>query len=138
MSRVQLALRVADLDASIAFYTKLFGVEPAKHRPGYANFVVADPPLKLVVIEDEGEPGTINHVGIEVDRTDAVIDQTQRLAALDLPVKVDDTHTCCYATQDKVWTQDPDGVPWETYTVLAATEEFGARAHHDDCAACAS
>lgn len=136
MSRFQLSLNVRDVDVAVAFYTKLFGVEPAKHRPGYANFVVADPPLKLVVIEDEGDPGTINHVGIEVDGTDAVIDQTQRLAALDLPMRVDDTHTCCYATQDKVWTQDPDGVPWETYTVLAATDEFGARAH-DDCAPCA-
>lgn len=137
MSRFQLSINVRDVDAAVAFYTKLFGVEPVKHRPGYANFVVADPPLKLVVIEDEGEPGTINHLGIEVDGTDAVIDQTQRLAALDLPVKVDDTHTCCYATQDKVWTQDPDGVPWETYAVLAATHEFGARAH-DDCTPCAT
>ena len=135
MSRFQLSLNVRDVEAAVAFYTKLFGVEPAKHRPGYANFVVADPPMKLVVIEDEGEPGTINHVGIEVDDTAEVIDQTQRLAALDLPVKIDDTHTCCYATQDKVWTQDPDGAPWETYTVLEATDEFGARAH-DECTPC--
>lgn len=133
MSRFQLSINVRDVDAAVAFYSKLFGVGPAKHRPGYANFVV-DPPLKFVVIEDEGDPGTINHAGIEVDSTDAVIDQTQRLAAFGLPVKVDDTHTCCYATQDKVWTQDPDGVPWETYTARAATAEFGARAHDDDCA----
>ena len=132
MSRFQLSLNVRDVDTAVAFYTKLFGVGPAKHRPGYANFVVADPPMKLVVIEDEGDPGTINHVGIEVDGTDAVIDQTRRLDALDLPYEVDDTHTCCYAIQDKVWTQDPDGLPWETYTVLESTTDFGARAH-DHC-----
>ena len=88
-----------------------------------------DPPLKLVVIENEGDPGTINHVGIEVEDTGAVAAATQRLVERGLPFKVDDTHTCCYATQDKVWTQDPDGVPWETYTVVAEAEEFGARAH---------
>jgi catechol 2,3-dioxygenase-like lactoylglutathione lyase family enzyme len=129
MSLFQLSLNVRDVDAAVAFYTKLFGVGPAKQRPGYANFVVADPPLKFIVIENEGEPGTINHLGFEVADTDAVVAATQRLAALGLPFKVDDTHTCCYATQDKVWTNDPDDVPWETYTVLAATEEFGARAH---------
>ncbi len=129
MSVFQLSINVGDLEAAVGFYSKLFGVEPAKHRPGYANFVVADPPLKLIVIEGEGEPGTINHVGIEVGDTDAVVAATHRLAELGLPFKVDDTHTCCYATQDKVWTQDPDGVPWETYTVVAETAEFGARAH---------
>ena len=81
------------------------------------------------LIENEGEPGTINHLGFEVADTDAVVAATHRLAELGLPFKVDDTHTCCYATQDKVWTSDPDNVPWETYTVLAATDEFGARAH---------
>jgi catechol 2,3-dioxygenase-like lactoylglutathione lyase family enzyme len=129
MSRFQLSINVADADAAVGFYSKLFGVEPTKQRPGYANFVVADPPLKLIVIEGEGEPGTINHVGIEVEGTDAVVAATHRLAERGLPFKVDDTHTCCYATQDKVWTQDPDGVPWETYTVLDDTEQFGARAH---------
>ncbi len=129
MSRFQLSLNVRDVDDAVAFYSKLFGVAPVKHRQGYANFVVADPPLKLVVIEDEGEPGTINHVGIEVDGTEAVVAATHHLAELGLPFKVDDTHTCCYATQDKVWTQDPDGVPWETYTVLDDAEQFGARAH---------
>ena len=129
MTRFQISINVADADAAVGFYSKLFGVAPAKRRPGYANFVVADPPLKLIVIEGEGEPGTINHVGIEVDGTDAVVAATHRLAELGLPFKVDDTHTCCYATQDKVWTQDPDGVPWETYTVVDDTEHFGARAH---------
>lgn len=129
MSLFQLSLNVRDVEAAVEFYTKLFGVGPAKHRPGYANFVVADPPLKLIVIEHEGEPGTINHLGVEVADTDAVVAATHRLAELGLPFKVDDTHTCCYATQDKVWTHDPDDVPWETYTVLEATDEFGARAH---------
>lgn len=129
MSVFQLSLNVRDVEVAVEFYSKLFGVGPAKHRPGYANFVIADPPLKLIVIENEGEPGTINHVGVEVADTDAVVAATQRLAELELPIKVDDTHTCCFATQDKVWTRDPDGVPWETYTVIAATEEFGARAH---------
>jgi catechol 2,3-dioxygenase-like lactoylglutathione lyase family enzyme len=129
VSRFQLSLNVRDVEAAVGFYSKLFGVEPAKHRPGYANFVVDDPPLKLVVIEGEGEPGTINHVGIEVAGTDKVVAATHQLAQRGLPFKVDDTHTCCYATQDKVWTQDPDGVPWETYTVVAEAEQFGARAH---------
>lgn len=129
MSRFQISLNVRDVETAVGFYSKLFGVEPVKHRPGYANFVVADPPLKLIVIENERAPGTINHVGIEVDDTDAVVAATHRLAENGLPFKVDDTHSCCYATQDKVWTQDPDGVPWETYTVVAEEEQFGARAH---------
>ena len=129
MSLFQLSLNVSDVEVAVEFYTKLFGVGPAKQRPGYANFVVTDPPLKFIVIENEGKPGTINHLGFEVADTDAVAAATHRLAELGLPFKVDDTHTCCYATQDKVWTSDPDNVPWETYTVLANTEEFGARAH---------
>lgn len=129
MSLFQLSINVRDVEEAVAFYSRFFGVGPAKHRAGYANFVVADPPLKLILIEDEGPPGTINHVGIEVADTDAVVAATNRLASLTLPFKVDDTHTCCYATQDKVWTQDPDGVPWETYTVLDDTTDFGARAH---------
>lgn len=129
MSRFQISVNVADADAAVGFYSKLFGVAPAKHRPGYANFVVADPPFKLVLIEGEGDPGTLNHVGIEVDDTPAVVAATHRLAELGLSFKVDDTHTCCYATQDKVWTQDPDGVTWETYTVVDNADNFGARAH---------
>jgi catechol 2,3-dioxygenase-like lactoylglutathione lyase family enzyme len=128
MSLFQLSINVRDVDAAVEFYSKLFGVGPAKQRPGYANFVVADPPLKFIVIENEGEPGTINHLGVEVADAEAVA-ATHRLAALGLPFRVDETHTCCYATQDKVWTHDPDQVPWETYTVVADTEEFGARAH---------
>jgi lactoylglutathione lyase len=126
MSRFQLSLNVDDVDASVAFYTKLFGVGPAKHRTGYANFVVSDPPLKLVIVENEGEPGSINHVGIEFDSSREVAAQTERVAAAGLAVEVDDPHTCCFATQEKAWTQDLDGVPWELYTVLADASGFGA------------
>ena len=129
MSLFQLSINVRDVEESVAFYEKFLGVAPAKHRPGYANFVVADPPLKLILIEGEGEPGTINHVGVQVADTAAVVAETQRIAGIGLPFKVDDTHTCCYATQNKVWSEDPNGVPWEVYTVLADTEDFGARAH---------
>lgn len=129
MSLFQLSINVSDVDRAVEFYSKLFGVGPAKQRPGYANFLISDPPLKFIVIENEGEPRTINHLGVEVADADAVTAATQRLSDLGLPFKVDDTHTCCYATQDKVWTADPDNVPWETYTVLADTNEFGERAH---------
>jgi len=129
MSRFQLSLNVDDVDSSVEFYTKLFGVGPAKHRDGYANFVLEDPPFKLVVIESEGEPGSINHVGIEYECGADVAKHTERIASLDLPVKVDDPHTCCFATQEKAWTLDSDGVPWELYTVVNDTEHFGANPH---------
>jgi len=129
MSRFQISINVADADAAVAFYEKLFGVTPVKHRPGYANFVVDDPPLKLIVIEKEGAPGTINHLGIEVADTDTVSAESERLRALNLPTKDDPMHTCCFATQEKVWTIDPDAVPWELYTVVDDAEHFGARAH---------
>lgn len=124
-----MSLNVRDADEAVVFYTKLFGVGPAKHRSGYANFIVANPPMKFIVIEGEGEPGTINHVGIEVDTTEEVAAEAMRLEGQGLPIKVDGTHTCCYASQDKVWTVDPVGVPWEVYTVLGDTAEFGAAVH---------
>lgn len=129
MSRFQMSINVRDAEAAVVFYTKLFGVGPVKHRQGYANFVVENPPLKFIVIEGEGEPGTINHVGIEVNSTDEVSSEAMRIESVGLPVKVEGSHTCCYATQDKVWTIDPEGIPWEVYTVLADTADFGARAH---------
>src|SRR5215212_2490740 len=122
MSRVQLALRVSDLEGSIEFYRSLFGAEPAKRRPGYANFAIAEPPLKLVLIEGHGEPGTMNHLGVEVASTDEVAAATARLAAEGLATATEDQVSCCYAVQDKVWVDAPDGEPWEIYTVLADTE----------------
>ena len=122
MSRVQLALNVSDLDAAVAFYTSLFATPPAKLRPGYANFAIADPPLKLVLIEGHGAPGTLNHLGVEVGSTDDVNAATQRLSAEGLACATEDEVSCCYAVQDKVWVDAPDGEPWEVYTVLADAE----------------
>ena len=121
MSRVQLALNVADLDAAIAFYSTLFDTEPAKVRPGYANFAVDEPPLKLVLIEGAGEPGTLNHLGVEVFSTAAVAAATTRLAGRGLAT-ASEAGTCCYADQEKVWVRGADGEPWEVYTVLADSD----------------
>jgi catechol 2,3-dioxygenase-like lactoylglutathione lyase family enzyme len=123
MSRVQLALNVANIDEAIAFYSKLFATEPAKVRPGYANFAVIDPPLKLVLIEDTTQsPGSLNHLGVEVATADEVLDAQARLAGEGLPTVVEGQTACCYAIQDKVWVDGPGGEPWEIYTVLADTE----------------
>lgn len=119
MSRVQLAINVGDLDRAVDFYGKLFGVEPAKRRPGYANFAVADPPLKLVLIEGEGRGGSLNHLGVEVFSTDEVASETSRLAGEGLATRTEEQVSCCYAVQNKVWVTDPDGASWEVYTVLA-------------------
>ncbi|HEU0075939.1 MAG TPA: ArsI/CadI family heavy metal resistance metalloenzyme [Dehalococcoidia bacterium] len=116
MARVQLALNVAHLDAAIEFYSKLFSIAPAKVRPGYANFVVADPPLKLVLMEG-GEPGSLNHLGVEVESTGDVTAASRRAASDGLATKEEMTTTCCFAVQDKVWVQGPDNA-WEIYTVL--------------------
>jgi catechol 2,3-dioxygenase-like lactoylglutathione lyase family enzyme len=125
MSRVQLALNVTDLDEAIGFYSKLFDTAPAKVRPGYANFAVAEPPLKLILIAGNGERGSLNHLGVEVESTDAVAATQQRLARKGLPTATEDEVTCCYAVQDKVWVDAPDGEPWEIYTVLADAEMPG-------------
>ena len=122
MSRVQLALNVSDLDAAVEFYSKLFATEPAKRRPGYANFAVAQPPLKLVLIQGNGEPGTLNHLGVEVESTDQVAAAQQRLSGEGLATAMEDQVSCSYAVQDKVWVDAPDGEPWEIYTVLADVE----------------
>lgn len=120
MSRVQLALRVSDLDAAIDFYGKLFNAAPAKRRPGYANFAIAEPPLKLVLLEgDTDEPTRLDHLGVEVESTDEVARATNRLADAGLATRVQDQTTCCYAVQDKVWVTGPGAEPWEIYTVLA-------------------
>jgi catechol 2,3-dioxygenase-like lactoylglutathione lyase family enzyme len=118
MSRVQLALNVSNLDEAIAFYTKLFATEPAKIRPGYANFAIADPPLKLVLFEGTGEPGTLNHLGVEVATTADVNAAQARLAGGGLETESQEQTECCFALQDKVWVDGPDGRPWEIYTVL--------------------
>ena len=117
MSRVQLALNVADLDQAVDFYTKLFETEPAKVRPGYANFAVADPPLKLVLIQG-GDHGTLNHVGVEVETPDEVSAAHARLTGEGMTTATEDNVSCCYARQDKVWVDDPGGLAWEIYTVL--------------------
>ena len=122
MSRVQLALNVSDLDKAVGFYSKLFATEPAKLRPGYANFAIAEPPLKLVLIEGGGEPGSLNHLGVEVDSTGEVAAASTRLTDQGLAAATEDEVTCCYAVQDKVWVDAPDGEPWEIYTVLADVE----------------
>jgi catechol 2,3-dioxygenase-like lactoylglutathione lyase family enzyme len=122
MSRVQLALNVADLDAAIDFYSKLFAAEPAKVRPGYANFAIAEPPLKLVLIEGTGTPGSLNHLGVEVESTDLVASANARLTGEGLACATEEQVTCCYAVQDKVWVDAPDGEPWEIYTVLSDTD----------------
>jgi catechol 2,3-dioxygenase-like lactoylglutathione lyase family enzyme len=120
MSRVQLALRVSDLEGSIAFYRSLFGVEPAKRRPGYANFAIVEPPLKLVLIEGEPEQVTVlDHLGVEVATTDEVTAATKRLAGLGLATLEENDTTCCYAVQDKVWVHGPGEEPWEVYVVKA-------------------
>jgi catechol 2,3-dioxygenase-like lactoylglutathione lyase family enzyme len=125
MSRVQLALNVTDLDAAIGFYGALFGAEPAKVRDGYANFAIAEPPLKLVLIENADAPGgSLNHLGVEVASTDEVTDAAARLSGAGLATDERAGETCCYARQDKVWVHDPDGAPWEVYTVLADADRM--------------
>ena len=126
MSRVQLALRVGDLKGSIDFYSKLFGTEPAKLRPGYANFAVEEPALKLVLLE--GEPGqetVMDHLGVEVESTDQVNAATQRLTGEGLETLTEDDTTCCYAVQDKVWVHGPGKEPWEVYTVKGDSTTYG-------------
>jgi catechol 2,3-dioxygenase-like lactoylglutathione lyase family enzyme len=116
MSRIQLALNVSDVEAAVAFYGRLFGAPPAKRRPGYANFAIAKPPLKLVLIENPKAAGTLHHLGVEVSSTAEVEAAQERLSEAGLSPARDDG-VCCYADQAKVWVHDPDGAPWETYVV---------------------
>jgi catechol 2,3-dioxygenase-like lactoylglutathione lyase family enzyme len=125
MSRVQLALNVSNIDEAVAFYTKLFGAEPAKLRPGYANFAIAEPPLKLVLLENPDQGGSLNHLGIEVPDTASVDAEQARLAGTGLVSVEEKDTTCCYARQDKFWVEGvPDGQSWEIYTVLADSPTF--------------
>ncbi len=140
MSRVQLALNVSDLEEAIDFYSKLFDAEPAKVRPGYANFAIADPPLKLVLIEHQeargvGVTGALNHLGVEVEAPAFVAQASSRLSGEGLETLDQEATTCCFAVQDKVWVEDPDATPWEIYTVLAdAPAESGIAGDGSCCA----
>ncbi len=134
MSRIQLALNVDDLEESIAFYTRLFDSEPAKVRPGYANFAVTEPPLKLVLIENPGRGGSINHLGVEVPDVETVDAVQTRLAGDGLASIDERGTTCCYAKQDKFWVQGtPNGEQWEVYTVLADSPTFDATGEDQAC-----
>jgi len=129
VSRVQLALRVSDLDGSVAFYSTLFGVEPVKRRPAYANFAITEPPLKLVLLEGETEqPTVMDHLGVEVDTTEQVTAATDRFNDANLATFEENDTSCCYALQDKVWVQGPGQEPWEVYVVKADTDTLGKSA----------
>jgi catechol 2,3-dioxygenase-like lactoylglutathione lyase family enzyme len=138
MSRVQLALNVSNLDEAVEFYSKLFKSEPAKVRPGYANFAIDEPPLKLVLIEGGGEPGSINHLGVEVFSTAEVTEATRYLAGVGMATDVEEQTTCCYAVQDKVWVDGPDGARWEVYTVLADATDADSLGGDERCCTSAS
>ena len=133
-SRLQFALNVSDIGQAVAFYSKLFGTEPAKIRPGYANFAIADPPLKLVLLENPGQGGSLNHLGVEVPDVGTVGAEQARLATAGLASSEAGETTCCYAQQDKFWVQGaPDGEAWEIYTVLADSQTFYADGHGEAC-----
>jgi len=125
MSRVQLALNVDDLDQAVGFYSKLFNTAPAKVKPGYANFAIIEPPLKLVLIENLGHGGTLNHLGVEVESSQDVHTEIARLTAEGMFTEEELGRTCCFATQDKVWVTGPAGEKWEVYTVLSDSDTFG-------------
>jgi hypothetical protein len=125
MSRVQLALNVDNLAEGVAFYSKLFNTQPAKLKEGYANFAITEPPLKLVLIENPGHGGTINHLGVEVESSEKVHAEIGRLAGEGMFTEEEIGTTCCFATQDKVWVTGPGGEKWEVYTVLADADTFG-------------
>ena len=140
MSRIQLAVNVSDLDEAIDFYSTFFKATPAKVRPGYANFAIDDPPLKLVLIENEGTPGSLNHLGVEVFSSDEVTRASEYLAGAGFATRVEENTTCCFAVQDKVWVDGVDGSPWEVYTVLADSpigiEGNGSCCVSDETTAC--
>ena len=135
MSRVQLALNVDNLDEAVTFYSKLFNTAPAKRKPGYANFAVAEPPLKLVLIENPGHGGTLNHLGVEVATSARVHEEIARLSGEGLFTDEEIGTTCCFAKQDKVWVTGPAGEKWEVYTVLADSDTFGTSPQHESAEA---
>jgi catechol 2,3-dioxygenase-like lactoylglutathione lyase family enzyme len=133
VSRLQLALNVSNLDESVEFYSKFFKTTPVKIRPGYANFAIAEPPLKLVLFENPDGAGTINHLGVEVFSTDEVVAATNYLANQGFETDVEEQATCCHAVQDKVWVHGPDGSRWEVYTVLADAPDTSSLAGDETC-----
>ena len=135
MSRLQLALNVSNLDEAVDFYSKFFKTAPTKVRPGYANFAVTEPPLKLVLFENSGVPGTINHLGVEVFTTDEVQDATRYLGEQGFATDIEEKTTCCFAVQDKVWVDGPDSSRWEVYTVLADASDSPLCASDETCCA---
>jgi glyoxalase/bleomycin resistance protein/dioxygenase superfamily protein len=136
MSRVQLALNVDNLYEAITFYSKLFNTEPAKVKPGYANFAITDPPLKLVLVENPGHGGALNHLGVEVTTSDTVHAEIARLTDEGLFTQEEINTTCCFAAQDKVWVTSPSGERWEVYTVLADSDTFGSNTDQPDQTCC--
>jgi catechol 2,3-dioxygenase-like lactoylglutathione lyase family enzyme len=139
MSRIQLALRVSDLEGSIAFYSRLFGTGPAKRRPGYANFAIAEPPLKLVLLEGAaGEPTRMDHLGVEVATTEEVTTAAARLDAEGLATATEEHTACCYAVQDKVWVTGPGAEPWEVYVVTGDADALDKAAGSACCAPAAA
>src|ERR1700739_3764759 len=138
MSRVQLALNVDNLDEAITFYSKLFNPEPAKVKPGYANFEVTQPPLKLVLLENPGHGGTLNHLGVEVESSAAVRERIARLTGERMLTEEEIGTTCCFANQDKVWVTGTGGERWEIYTVLADSDTFGPNTEQPDQRCCAT
>ena len=134
MSRVQLALNVPDIDEAVDFYSKMFATEPNKRKPGYANFAITDPPLKLVLFEKAGAESRLNHLGVEVMSTEEVLAHQGRLTDEGL-APVDESGTCCFAKQDKVWVDAPDGA-WEIYAVLEDSETFSQDPAHESVVDC--
>ena len=124
MSRVQLAINVENLDEAIDFYSRLFDAVPAKVQAGYANFAIAEPPLKLVLFENQGKGGSINHLGVEVQTTEEVLTAEDRLTRADMVTTGIDETQCCYAEKTEVWVDGPDGVRWEWYVKHADSDQF--------------
>jgi predicted enzyme related to lactoylglutathione lyase len=138
MARVQLALNVDDLDDAITFYSKLFNTKPAKVKPGYANFAITEPPVKLVLLENPGHGGTLNHLGVEVQSSDTVHAEITRLTEAGLLTEEEIDTTCCFANQDKAWVTGPGGEKWEVYTILADSDTFGSNTEQTDQTCCAT
>ena len=124
MSRVQLAINVNNLDEAITFYSRIFQTKPAKIRPGYANYAIKDPPLKLVLFEKPSEGGSINHLGVEVETPEEVQEAENRLSGSEVSTTGIETTQCCYAEKTETWVQSPDGIRWEWYVKHDDTEQF--------------